>query len=235
MTSLKKKILAGVLSGTIFLTGGLALSNVEAANSNDKQNIKFSRHRERPNMSGNPDRKFDFGRNHERRPMTDEQVSEFSKAIADRYGVNQSEVATALKDDTHFGDIKHAAMLSKLSGKSFTEVLAMKSDWKQVADKLGVSSEQLDSLMQDERLEDLSKISKLDKKIVNDLLNDNYDPRDICMAGLIANESGKNAKTIIAKRKINNSWEDIAKEYNVDLGKLMEQNRPPRGERGDRD
>ena len=200
MTTLKKKILAGLLSGAIIFTGGLAINSVQAADNSKQQKIERQRG-ERPQMS-------------------EEQRAQRIKEFSERYGVNQSEVETALKNRVHFEDLKTAAVLSKLSGKSFSEVLAMKTDWRQVAEKLGVSREQFENYKKNEMLEGLAKFSKLDKKTVESLLKDNYSPHDITFAGLIANESGKNVKSILAKKKINNDWEDVAKEFNVDLSKF---------------
>ena len=207
MNSLKKKILAGLLSGAIIFTSGLAINSVQAAENSANQQQKIERqHRERPKM-------------------TDEQRSKITKEFAEHYGVNQSEVEAALNNHTDFKDLQQAAILAKLSGKSFSEVLAMKTDWRQVAEKLGVSREQVENFMKSEMLEGLAKNSKLDKKTVESLLKENYNPRDITIAGFIASESGKNVKTIIAKKKINNNWEDVAKEFNVDLKKIKNQER----------
>ncbi len=210
MTKLKKKILAGILSGAILLTGSLAFNDAQAA-----QN--FERGRGHGPMMG-----FDGGRHMNRDfQLNDEQIAKFSQEIAARYGVSQSEVAAALRENHHFGDIKAAASLAKISGRNFSEVLAMKCDWFQVAEKLGVTREQVDSYMKTEMLDGLVQSSKLDKKTVEKLLQDNYSPRDIQIAGLIANESGKNVKTVLEKRKINNDWREVAKEFNVDLGKVF--------------
>ena len=201
MNTFKKKIIAGILSGAIIFTGGF-LSSAQAAENFDGQQQR-----------------------HERRQFSDEKISEFAKNIADNYGVSQAEVETALKNRTHFEDIKIAATLAKLSGKSFSEVLAMRTDWRQVAEKLGVTREQFEEHMKAEMLEGLAKRSKLDAKTVESLLKEKYNPHDITVAGLIANASGKNVKTVLSKRKINNNWEDIAKEFNVDLNKFKDSER----------
>ena len=208
---LKKKILAGILSGAILISGSLAFNDAQAAQKN------FDSHR--PHFEH-------FDEQHERPQFTDEQIAEFAKKIADYYGVDQYEVETALRENTHFGDIRQAATLAKLSGRSFSEVLAMKNDWHQVAEKLGVTREQFDAFMKEEMLGWLAQRSKLDTKTVQSLLDDNYNPRDICMAGIIASESGKSVKSVLNKRKINNSWQDVAKEFNVDAKKLFGGNRP---------
>lgn len=203
MTDLKKKFIAGILSGAIIFTGGLAVNSAQAADKSFNQQQKFERHQRSGGFK-----------------MTDEQRSQRIKEFADYYGVNQAEVETALKNRVHFEDLRNAAVLAKLSGKSFSEVLAMKTDWRQVADKLGVKREQFEDYMKNEMLEGLAKFSKLDKKTVESLLKENYSPHDITFAGFIANQSGKNVKSVLAKRKINNTWEDVAKEFNVDLSKF---------------
>ena len=205
MNSLKKKILAGLLSGAIIFTGGLAINSVQAADNSKSTKVERQRH--------------------ERLQMTDEQRAQRAKEISERYGVSQAEVDAALKNRVPFDDIRIAAKLAKLSGRSFSEVLAMKVDWRQVAEKLGLTHQQIEEYTKNERLEDLANRSKLDKKTVESLLNDNYSPHDITIAGFIANESGKNVKNVIAKKKINNSWEDVAKEFKVDLSKLKNSER----------
>jgi len=204
--SIKKKILAGLLSGALIFGSGLAINSAYA------------------NESPAPEQQQEFDGKNKRphRPqMTEEKINEFAKEIADYYGLNQEEIATALKNHVHFEDVRQAATLAKLSNKSFSEVLAMKVDWQQVAEKLGVSREQYEAFKKDEMLAGLAEHAKLDKKIVQDLLNENYNPRDITIAGIIANASGKNVKAVFAKRKINNSWDDVAKEFGVDLSKVM--------------
>lgn len=208
MNSLKKKILAGLLSGAIIFTGGLAVNSVQAAENSTNQQQEFGRHQRG-----------------ERPKMTDEQRSQRIKEFAEHYGVNQAEVEAALKKHTDFRDLQQAAILAKLSGKSFSEVLSMKTDWRQVAEKLGVSREQVENFMKAEMLEGLAKNSKLDTKTVESLLKEKYNPRDITIAGRIADASGKNIKSVIAKKKINNNWEDVAKEFNVDWKKITNSER----------
>lgn len=212
MMKLKKKLLAGILSGAILLSGGIAFNDAQAHAAHFHGN-------NRPHFE-------QFDGQHERPQFTDEQIAEFSKKVADYYGVNQAEIETALRENTHFGDIKQAATLAKLSGRSFSEVLAMKNDWHQVAEKLGVTREQFDTFMKDEMLSGLAQKSRLDKNTVQKLLDEGYNPRDISAAGIIASESGKNIKSVLNKRKINNSWADVAKEFNVDAKKLFGEHRP---------
>ena len=199
---IKKKILAGILSGALILGGGFAVNYVQA------------------NEPPAPEQQEFKGRPH-RPEMTEEQINQYAKDLAEYYGLNQSEIATALKNHVHFEDIRQAATLAKISNKSFSEVLAMKVDWHQVAEKLGVTREQYETFMKDEMLAGLAEHSKLDKKTVESLLKENYNPHDISIAGQIANASGKNVKAVLAKRNINNDWDAVAKEFGVDLKKIM--------------
>ena len=205
--NIKKKILAGILSGALIFGVGTSFNSAYAEPPADEQQQEED---------------FKGGRPH-RPQMTEEQINQYAKDLAEYYGLNQEEIATALKNHTHFEDIRQAATLAKLSNKSFSEVLAMKVDWRQVAEKLGVTREQYEAFIKDEMLSGLAERSKLDKKTVESLLKENYNPHDITIAGLIANASGKNVKAVFAKRTINNNWEDVAKTFGVDLKKLMPQ------------
>ena len=91
MNSLKKKILAGLLSGAIIFTSGLAINSAQAAENSTNQQRVERQHRERPQMS-------------------EEQRSQRIKEFAEHYGVNQSEVEAALKNHTDFRDLQQAAI-----------------------------------------------------------------------------------------------------------------------------
>ena len=126
-----------------------------------------------------------------------------------------------MRDGVHIGDIRQAAVLSKLSGKNFSDVLAMKVDWPQIADKLGVTREQFMEFFKQERDEHFAKMADTDVKTFKALLKDGYHPHDITIAGKIAKAAGKDIKSVLSKRKINNTWDDVAKSYGVDMKKIM--------------
>ena len=52
-------------------------------------------------------------------------------------------------------------------------------------------------------------------------LKDGYNPHDIVIAGKIAKDSNKNVKNVLAKKKINNKWSDVAKEFAVDIKDII--------------
>ncbi len=191
--SIKKKILAGLLSGALLLTGAQVLANPpEPPQEYDQEQVAAN-------------------------------VDNWAKNISEKYGVDAAQVKSAFKDGVYVEDIKNAAILSKLSGKSFSEVLTMKVDWFQVAEKLGVTREQLKAFHEQERDEHFAKRAGIDVKTWQSLIKDGYDPRDIMIAGKIAQASNKNIKSVLDKRKINNTWEDVAKSFGVDMKKIMPQ------------
>ena len=195
--SIKKKILAGLLSGALLFAGGQAFAAPpEMPDDNTWQE------QEAANIGG------------------------WAKYLSGRYGVDSAQVETALNNGVHIEDVKQAAVLAKLSGKSFSDVLAMKVDWFQVADKLGVTREQIGEFYEQERIEYFAKMADTDAKTFSSLLKDGYNPHDIMIAGRIAKESKKNIKSVLEKRKINNTWEDVAKSFGVDLKKLMPPDHP---------
>ena len=204
MNKLKTKVLAGILGGFFLATNIFSVGEVYAAEQNkDSENAEVFVMQKRPEL-------------------TDEQAKNFAEEISKFYGVNSSEVETALKEHTYFRDIRHAATLAKISGKSFAEVLSMKSDWWQVAEKLGVTLEQINRELDDEMFISIANDIGADKKIVAELWQKGYNPHDIYTAGIIAKLSGKNIKNILEKRKINNTWGDVAKEFKVSPEKLRE-------------
>ncbi len=200
MLNFKKKFLTGLLSGALLLTGSQALAN--------------------PSEMPPPPMM-----------MNEEQVAEnlsgWVRHFSDEYGVDSAQVETALKNGVNIRDVQFAAVLSKLSGKSFSDVLAMKTDWFQVAEKLGVTREQVEEFTRQQMSAKLAKESFTDVKTVQSLIKDGYHPQDIVMAGRIANAAGKDIKSVLSKRKINNTWGDVAKSFGLDAKKFM----PPQPER----
>jgi len=211
MKSFTKKILVGIISGALIFTGGIGTYKAFAAE-NPEQMPQYSQHRMGHHNLKN---------NHRMPKMSDEQIAEISKKIAEHYGIDEKEVKEAFKNRTNPRDINHAAILAKLSGKSFSSVLAMKTDWKEIGEKLGVKPAQVREFMRKDRIAFMTKESSLDDKVVDELMKDGYNPHDIVIAGKIAKESNKNVKDVLTKKKINNRWRDVAEEFGVEFDSLF--------------
>ena len=153
-------------------------------------------------------------------------IGGWSKYFAENYSVDPAQIEKALQDRVPLEDIRFAAVLSKISGKNFAEVLSMKVDWLQVAQKLGITQNQLKNFFEQERDENFAKKIGVDVKTLQNLLKEGYDPRDIDIAAKIAKASGKNIKSVLEKRRINNTWDDVAKSFGVDAKKIMPPPKP---------
>ena len=200
-----KQLLAGITVGALLITGGVGAYEATAHGA--------------PHMQKHE--KGEFG-NH-RQPKIDKSV--VAENIAKEFGVNKDEVTKALESKGDFRDVGHAAMLAKISGKSFSEVFAMRDDWQKAEQTLGVSREDIRrerNLMTAARIADNGNITK-DEAVK--LMTNGYRPHDIEMAALIAVKSGKDVQTVLDAKKINNRWDDVAKVFGVDSAVLKENKR----------
>ncbi|MBR2734197.1 MAG: hypothetical protein IKD80_08170 [Selenomonadaceae bacterium] len=193
MRNITKKILAGILGGALIFTGANA-------------------------FAAEPDAS-DFERAWQEEAA--QNIGGWAKYFSDKYGIDGAQIERAMHDGVHIEDIKHAAVLSKLSGKNFSDVLAMKVDWSQVADKLGITHDQIKNFYDQERDAEFAERAGIDVGTFKSLLKDGYQLHDIAIAGKIATASGKDIKTVLGKRKINNTWGDVAKSFGVDMKKIM--------------
>lgn len=157
---------------------------------------------------------------------------QLAKDIAEYYEISEKEVLAALQDKRDFEDIRQAAFLAKASGKSFKQVLSMKSDWRDVRKNLKVSDEKFESVKQEFFLKELAEKSDLDTATLKKLLEENYHPHDITTAGRLAKVSGREVHAVLDLKKINNTWEDVAEQLGVDKESLRPNgDRPPRPQR----
>lgn len=166
-------------------------------------------------------------------PINAVELNALAKEIADQYGVNQDEVRKSLGEGRFMDDIYSAAMLAKLSGKSFATVLSMKQDWFDVMVKLGVTREHWESSLKDMTAADIAQRSNLKKEVVLKLINGHYNPRDIRIAGRLASASKKDVQTVLNMKTINKRWIDVADELKVDRKLIMP--RSPMEEEEDKD
>ena len=200
--TLKKQLLAGFITGAVLITGGLM--SVHAAPKSDANQSTVQTEKSRGFHQGK------FGRMN--REFNREEVA---KNIAARYGISESEIQAAFENNVHPHDIDRAALLAKISGKSFSEVLSMKSDWRDVESKLGITQDQIRDAEMQMFIADLATDTGASEKTIKSLLDEGYDPHDIEIAGYLAKESNKDIKKVLSMRKINNHWSDVAKELGV--------------------
>ena len=143
-------------------------------------------------------------------------LNEMAKEISSQYDVNEKEVLAALNEQRSLDDIYYAAIFAKVSGKSFRQVFAMKSDWFDVMQALGISKEKYEATVLELMAKDISERSNVSEAEVKKLLNNHYHPRDIRIAGRLAKAAGKNVQSVLDMKKLNQRWIDIADELKVD-------------------
>ena len=156
---------------------------------------------------------------------------EAAARAAEMFGVDEAEVAAYLAENPRaFRDVFPCSMLARTSGHSFAEVMAVyeeQGDWRAVGESLGVTREMIHETMGDlmaGRLADDK--TNLTKDEARALLREGYHPRDVRAAGILGKAANKNAREILAMKKINNGWDDVAKELGLDAKVLREAFRP---------
>ncbi|MCH3959990.1 MAG: Tat pathway signal sequence domain protein [Selenomonas sp.] len=206
MNKMKKKMVAGIVAGAVLLgTGYGALAQTAEANSSkDTQ----SHHMMKQGQKGQP-------------PQMN--ADEAAKHIHETFGVDESQVKEAINAKKDFHDIGQAAMLSKLSGKSFKDVLAMKTDsnnWQDIGKSLGVTREQVHEQMNEMTAEHIAQKGNIDQAAALALLKNGYHSQDINAASILAKQSGKDIQSVLDMKKINNNWNDVAEQLGVDKSVL---------------
>lgn len=197
MNSLKKKMIAGMLAGAILTAGGVALLSTQSEAARSYAATQA--------VSPRDGRQMD--------------AADMAKRIAEEFDVSESQVQAAIEDKKDFRDIGQAAMLAKLSGKSFADVMAMKTDnadWRDIGTKLGVTHDQVLAERDEMTAGRISQQGNVDKDTVVALLKDGYHPQDIDMAGRLAKAADKDVRQVLSYKKINNTWSDVAKQLGVD-------------------
>jgi hypothetical protein len=142
-----------------------------------------------------------------------------SKRISDTFGIDQSIIMNYNNQGMSFRDIGRAAFLAKAGNTSIDNVISQKTadnNWKDVAESLGITKEQIRAAHQDLTANQLNQKTGMDKKSALNLLNDGYHPRDIAMANQLAKTTQKPIKYMLSLKKINNTWLDVAKKLGVD-------------------
>ncbi len=159
-------------------------------------------------------------------------LNDMAAKLAEKCNVSADEIISYCNNGGNFRDAQQAARLAKLSGKSFKEVAAAKTDgtrWEQVAESLGVTREQMKADMDSDLADRMAERGNISASVAMQLLQEGYDVRDIDRAAALAKASGKDVHDVLNMKKVNNRWSDVAKELGVDESTLK-QDRPERPE-----
>lgn len=199
------KMIAGIVAGLVLTAGGFGVLSAQSQSQDGAQHRMFAKG-ERPDGQ-----------------MPQMDASEAAKHIAETFGVDESQVKNAIENKKDFRDIGQAAMIAKVSGKSFDEVMALKTDdknWRDIGESLGVTREKVEEVRQSMTAQHLSQDGDIDESKALSLLKKGYEPRDIECAAALTKASGKDIQSVLDRKKINNRWGDVAKELGVDANVL---------------
>jgi hypothetical protein len=192
MKMLPKKTLAAVIAGAFIIAGVLSPFIVQAATS--QQDRSAVEHRQ-----VDPDKA--------------------AQRIADNFGLDKDTVLKYHTNGIAFRDIGRAALLANAANKSIDEVIGLKTSsntWKDVAKTLNVTKDQLKTARNTIAANRLNAKLGFDKDTVMNLFEQGYKTRDVAMAGLLAQDTGKTIATVLDMKKINNTWRDVANSLGVD-------------------
>ena len=139
----------------------------------------------------------------------------WAKETAAWFEISEKEILKAIEAGKTREDIDIAAMISRISGKSLTQVLNMKADWSDVIKKLGITPQKYGETCREMMIKSIAMSSGLSESTVKNLLHNRYHPRDIKIAGRLAKASGKDVQEILDSKKINQRWIDVAEQLNV--------------------
>lgn len=214
MKKTTKKLAVAVLAGAVFATGSIDFFAVQAAPVEASGRMAAAAGPCRPG----------------RGPLNAEQAA---KHLAAAFGLDETEIQTALQEQQiDMRDAGRAAMLAKASGKSFADVLAMKTkenSWPEVASALGVTRENVRTVMEQMMADRLESRAGIDKTVTARLLKEGYHPRDIEAAGLIARLSSQDIQKVLDQKKINNTWQDVARSLGLKEDALKTAMHPEEG------
>ncbi len=162
---------------------------------------------------------------HQRHQITPEQAA---KRLAERFGLDESLILKYQKQGKTPRELSRAALYAKASGNSFESVVALKTStntWKDVANTLGVDRAKVKAVRQELAAQHMSQKFNIAQGDIQNLFNQGYHYRDIAMSGMLAKETGKTIDSVIALKKVNNTWRDVAKELGVDFKALKKEMR----------
>ena len=147
-----------------------------------------------------------------------------AERIADKYAVDKTEVLNSFKQGTSFQDLSKAAFFANMSKQPLQNVLAAKTSgnsWRDVANSLGLTPEQIKAARQEMSTVPLEKL-QISKAVSLELMRQGYHARDIAMACKLAQNTGKTPAEVLSMRNLNNTWRDVAQTLGVSKDTLKQ-------------
>lgn len=207
MKSANKKLVAGILAGAMLTGIGVNAASAKSVSHADKH--------QRPAAM----QKGQMPQH----PPVQMSADDAAKKVHDTFGVDEKEVKSAIEDGKDIRDIGQAAMFANISGKSFKEVMDMKTDtkdWPEVGKDLGITREQVQDKMATMQVKDIAEKAAIDENTAVSLLKNGYRAHDIVAAGVLAKAANKDIQSVLDMKKINNRWGDVADQLGVDKSVL---------------
>lgn len=159
-------------------------------------------------------------RHHHSQQIKPEQAAE--RLSAD-FGVDKSLIQKYQSEGKTFRDLYRAALYAKAGDTSLESVFALKTDsntWKDVAQTLNIDRAKVKAVRQEIAGKHIAQKLNIAQAEVESLLDQGYRSHDIVMAGKLAGKSDKTIQDVLAMKKINNRWKDVAAELGVDFKAL---------------
>jgi hypothetical protein len=157
-----------------------------------------------------------------RPPMMDQHrisPDKVAQNLSDTFGIAKDDILDYVNEGVGERDLSTGCFLAKASDKSLKAVMNIKmkkASWHDVGQSLGITKEQMESTGNEIAANRLESKLKIAKKTGLGLLQDGYQPNDIALANELAANSKKSINDVLAMKKMNNTWEDVADSLNID-------------------
>lgn len=139
-------------------------------------------------------------------------------AIAENYGIDKAVVESYLNEGWHPRAIEQGCLLADLSGQSLESIMESRSQglsWREVAESVNVTQDNIANARFKSFAQDFAQRNDMNEFTARRLLEDGYHPEDIAIANAIAKRSDTPIYKVISLRKINNTWQDVAREVGL--------------------
>jgi len=146
--------------------------------------------------------------------MTDEMATQ----AAAKLGIDKQLLIDFQNKGNNIRDLHMAMVVADASQHTLTEVLTAKingSSWPDLCKSYNLDESKLHQIEQDHMAKKLATEISVKEDTIKLLLGNGYQPQDIVMASILADKSNKDIQSVLDLKKINNRWQDVAKNLNV--------------------